>query len=545
MAQPSSSLPVYSKNSRPPIKDNGDNDGDELELRGLLSGVQNTRKPDTNSKRGRGLFVEWFENSEPWSRKNMALVAGILIILLLGAALVPRDLFSGRSCRKSTHPNSKFVGTELRSNGTHDFKRTVLIVSIDGLRADYLDRGLTPHLLDISKKGLRAKYMKSIFPTLTFPNHWALMTGLYAESHGIVANNFWDPQSQSEFHYNKEKSTWNPTWWFGEPMWETTGHANVISANLMWPGPPKTMSGASPTYFVPWKDKVPLKEKLDQVMRWIDMPLDDRPQLIMAYEPSLDQAGHLMGPNSKLVNETLEDVDTFAKDLHLELAGRNLTDIVDVIFVSDHGMTDTSHPELVYLDDILGEEGYSYIEHEDGWPSKGFRFSSKCNVTHYLDILLKAADENPEKFDVYTRETMPERYHFSNNYRIAPVYVVPKIGYALTTRAEGDDGLSKGNHGYDNEEPSMRAMFVAHGPFSTNVKDVHIKRSVAESWSSSLFRRSPRKNPPPGWHSIDNSAYVMEGFENVQIYGLVMKLLGLEKWSAKNNATKGFWDKYF
>ncbi|EJC97836.1 Phosphodiest-domain-containing protein [Fomitiporia mediterranea MF3/22] len=539
MAHPSNSLPMFSKDPPPPSENEG-NELEDHELQGLLSGVQSSNRQD--AKKERGLF-DWLDDRKPWTRKRMALIAGGLVLLLLGAALAPPCLNLGRGNRKSMHPNQKFVGSELRSNGTHDFKRTVLIVSIDGLRADYLDRGLTPHLLDISKKGLRAKYMKPIFPTLTFPNHWALMTGLYAESHGIVANNFWDPQSKSEFHYNKETTTWNPSWWFGEPMWETTGRAGLISANLMWPGPPKTMTGASPTYFKPWRDKVPLDEKLDQIMEWIDMPLEDRPQLIMAYEPTLDQAGHLKGPNSKLVNDTLKYVDTFAKDLHLELVARNLTDIVDIIFVSDHGMTDTSHPELVYLDDILGEEGYAYIEHEDGWPSKGLWFSNKCNVTHYLDVLLSAAAENPEKFAVYTRETMPERYHFANSDRIAPVYVVPKIGYALTTRAEGDDGVSKGSHGYDNNEPSMRAMFVAHGPFSTNVKDVNSKRSV--SWSSSLFSRAAKMNAPTGWHSIDKSAYVMEGFENVQIYGLVMKLLGLEDWSARNNATKGFWDKYF
>ena len=134
MAQPSSSLPVYSKDSRPPNKGGKDSDADDVELRGLLSGVQANRRRDTTEKRGLGRFTGWFENTEPWSRKHMGLIAGILIALLLGAALVPRDLFSGRSCRKNTHPNSKFVGTELRSNGTHDFKRTVLIVSIDGLR---------------------------------------------------------------------------------------------------------------------------------------------------------------------------------------------------------------------------------------------------------------------------------------------------------------------------------------------------------------------------------------------------------------------------
>ncbi|THG95374.1 hypothetical protein EW145_g7971 [Phellinidium pouzarii] len=526
-------------------RDDHDHDIHDLELRGLLSGVQSSSKDGHEaSKAERTRLFRWLDRAledrdgAPWSRRRMAVVGA------------PRR----------AHPNSQFVGTELRSNGTDDFKRTVLIVSIDGLRADYLDRGLTPHLLDISKKGLRAKYMKPIFPTLTFPNHWALMTGLYAESHGIVANvrhifsrcvsfratdfvytnskNFWDPNTNTEFHYNKENSTWVSTWWFGEPMWETTGRAGVISANLMWPGPPKTVTGASPTYFVPWKNKVPLREKLDQIMQWIDLPLDERPQLIMAYEPSLDQAGHLTGPNSELVNDTLKYVDTFAKGLHTQLVHRNLSEIVDVVFVSDHGMADTSHPELVYLDDILGDEGIAFIDHEDGWPSKGIRFSSKCNSTHYLDILLKAASENPEKFDVYTRETMPERYHFANNYRIAPIYVVPKIGYALTTREEGDDGLSKGNHGYDNNELSMRAMFVAHGPFATNVKDVNSKRSAAPT----LFSRAAKRDSS-GWHSIEGSTYVMDGFENVQVYGLVMKLLGLEDWSASNNATKGFWDK--
>lgn len=139
-------------------------------------------------------------------------------------------------------------------------------------------------------------------------------------------------------------------------------------------------------------------------------------------------------------------VDVFAKDLHKALKARNLTDIVDIVFVSDHGMTDTGvgQRELVYMDDILGEDGYKMIAHEDGWPSMGLRFSPEANVSYYLDLLLRASDKNPEKFDVYTQDTMPERYHFTHNYRIAPIYIVPKIGYVLTTKAEGDVGMSKG-----------------------------------------------------------------------------------------------------
>ncbi|KAJ6627839.1 alkaline-phosphatase-like protein [Mycena sp. CBHHK59/15] len=519
-------------------------DFDDEERKGLLSGAEGS------SSHWKAEAVD-LEPDAPrgWSQNKLIGTAAAFITLLITGAFARTLLLS-----PPPHPNLLFHGEGVRSNGTHDFKRTVLIVSIDGLRADYLDRGLTPHLLDISKQGLRAKAMVPIFPvselirvhfrdlftamqTLTFPNHWALMTGLYAESHGIVGNNFWDPASESEFHYNQIQSAWNPSWWFGEPMWETAGKAGIVTANLMWPGPPKTTSGASSTYFIPWKDKVPLKEKLDQIVEWIDLPFQERPQLIMAYEPSLDQAGHKAGPMSALVNKTLVQVDVFAKDLHTVLTARNLTDIVDIVFVSDHGMTDTSHPEMIYMDDILGADGLEAIAHEDGWPSMGLRFAPHANTSALLARLRTAAAATPGKFVVHTHDTMPSRWHFTQNERIAPIYVVPQIGYALTTKAEGDVGMSKGNHGYDNGAPSMHAMFVAHGPFSSVVKALHQRRSTN-------LARSFLSRPNKGWHSTADDTYVMDAFPNVQIYSLVMRLLGVAR-PAPTNGTAAFWDKYF
>jgi hypothetical protein len=122
--------------------------------------------------------------SQPgWSNRR---VTGVAIVLLL---LILCGFFANAVLYPSPPPSNAhlhFNGDTLRSNGTHDFKRTVLIVSIDGLRceysrdllpdpkliergyrADYLDRGLTPHLLDISKQGIRAKYMTPIFPVCT------------------------------------------------------------------------------------------------------------------------------------------------------------------------------------------------------------------------------------------------------------------------------------------------------------------------------------------------------------------------------------------
>ena len=163
-----------------------------------------------------------------------------------------------------------------------------------------------------------------------------------------------------------------------------------------------------------------------------------------------------------LYQETLRQVDKFAKNLHDSLAARSLTDIVDIIFVSDHGMTDTSHPELIYMDDILGADGLKAIAHEDGWPSMGLRFHDNTNVAHLQEVLLRASDEHPKRFDVYTPETMPLRYHFAHHERIAPIYVVPRIGYVLTTRKEGDVGMSKGvsNSIHHNTEFGLSWVFI-------------------------------------------------------------------------------------
>ncbi|OAX37433.1 Phosphodiest-domain-containing protein [Rhizopogon vinicolor AM-OR11-026] len=491
------------------------------ERRGLLSNVDLAADADAD--------VEGQPTCTPpaLSSKKRKPLAGFvfllsLILAITGFELWPRPRHDTRSGRHA-----------LYSNGTHEFKKTVLMVSIDGLRADYLDRGLTPHLLDISREGVRAKYMRPVFPVrILFRNHWALMTGLYAESHGIIANNFWDPVSHESFHYAHVESAQNPSWWLGEPMWETAERAGIVTANLMWPGPWSTSSGVNSTYFIPWENHYPLEKKLSNLLEWIDLPLETRPQLILGYEPSLDQAGHATGPMSEAVNMTLAAVDLFARNLTQALGERNLTHIVDVIFVSDHGMADTSHPTWLYIDEIIGQPWGGVISN-DGWPSMGLRFASDTNVTEALERLCHfftdpttSADLiacNHGDMDAGTMQPMPERYHFSANYRIAPVWVVPRMGYALTNHEYGEGGMSTGNHGYDNDEPSMRAIFVAHGPFSQDTKAAVAVRGESQNLGE----------------------YVMPGFQNVEIYNLVVRLLGIDAADAAiTNGTAGFWDTY-
>lgn len=222
-------------------------------------------------------------------------------------------------------------------------------------------------------------------------------------------------------------------------------------------------------------------------------------------------------------------------------------------------MTDTSNPELIYLDDILGTgaeqteatsmEGMGGIEHVDGWPAMGLRFRSGANITSLLEKLHTAADRPNAHFGVYSLEAadLPDRWHLTSSHnthqRIAPIWLVPDIGYVLTTHKEVEEGggrlpigLTKGGHGYDNSAKEMHAIFVAHGPFATNTKDVHAYQSGGK-WHST---------PQSPDFDDDKEAYILDTFNNVELFSLVMQLVGVpgQMWKGKTNGTAGFWEEY-
>jgi len=428
--------------------------------------------------------------------------------------------------------NSWHATPNVMSNGTHEFRETMILISVDGLRQEYLERGLTPHLLEMSKKGLRADYLNPIFPTLTFPNHWTLMTGLWAESHGLVANKIFDPVTKKVWLPTKKES-FEPEWWFGEPMWETAQKAGLKTADIMWPGPRASQSGATPTYSVPFNFSYPIGAKLDRILEWMDMPIEERPQLIIMYEPSLDNSGHETGPHSLRTNQTLAKIDSWAGNLTASLQARNLSDIVNVVILSDHGMADTSAPELIYMDEILGED-FVTIEYIDGWPSMGLHLFPEANASRILEKLYAA--EDPTKFEVFTRETMPARRHYANNPRIAPIFITPHLGYALTTTMLNGTEISVGNHGWDNIYPDLRAVFLTQGPFADRIK------TKAAAYASGSTRSEPDLWQSTGGTGSDG--YVMTNFDNIEIYNLAMHMLGIQDRAASNNGTEGFWDAY-
>lgn len=365
----------------------------------------------------------------------------------------------------------------LLSNGSAEFAPTTILISLDGFRADFLRRGITPTLNSFIAEGVSPKYMLPSFPSVTFPNHYTLVTGLYPESHGVVGNTFWDPELQEEFYYTDPARSMQPKWWLGgEPLWVTAEKQKVKTAIHMWPGSEAHIQ-PGPTFLDEYNGEEPLSKKVDRILELLDTPGTgtnsdkiQRPQLIAAYVPVVDSDGHKYGPNSTEIQKTITAVDTMLRDLFTGLDRRNLTKTVNIVVVSDHGMATTSVDRLIQLDDLID---LSLVEHMDGWPLYGLRPKNQSDLQGLYDTLLAESVQSPN-FGVYLRdENMPERYHFSNNERIAPLWVVPKTGWAIVhkedfdvkaAKSKGETYHPKGLHGYDHEHPLMRAIFVARGP---------------------------------------------------------------------------------
>ncbi|KAF8477406.1 alkaline-phosphatase-like protein [Kalaharituber pfeilii] len=443
----------------------------------------------------------------PSLRRILCLTVSLLTFLsvLIGVSLQ-------LSLRKSATPKKTPFHTTPLSNGTHTYYPTTIVISLDGFRADYLSRNLTPTIQSFINSGVSAAYMTPSFPSVTFPNHWTLVTGLYPESHGIVGNSFYDPVLKKDFYYKNKESATLPFWYGGDPIWSIVEENEVKTAIHMWPGsetyifhpnafastpeefrnqePNRKKMHMKPGTIDEFVVNEPLPKKAARLLSWIDMPLESRPQLIFGYVPNIDAIGHKFGPDSPEEDAELQKVDDMFLLLLEGLEERNLFDIVNIVVVSDHGMARTANERLIYLEDVLGEENMQKIGRIEGWPLSGLRPIPDTNITEIYESLkvthtswppntatgkkavLKNKEGSKAPYDVYLRDqNMPSRFHFSASHRIAPVWVIPHVGWAFVTKKEyPPDNIPaggyhpKGVHGYDNTARDMRAVFVAHGP---------------------------------------------------------------------------------
>ncbi|VVT57475.1 uncharacterized protein SAPINGB_P005714 [Magnusiomyces paraingens] len=400
--------------------------------------------------------------------------AGFIILWLLYNHSFP--FHSGHGTGSGSDGQEGWAPRTVTNNGTHDFKPTTLVVSLDGFHPHYVSESLTPHLHTLMTRGGGAPYMIPSFPSSTFPNHFSMVTGKYPANHGIVGNTFWDDKLQKQFFNTNPSESLERVWWAAQPVWVTAPLQGVRTAVHMWPGSESEWNEVTASglfEYDRYNGSEILENKVQRVFTWIDREMETRPELILTYVPTVDTAGHKYGISGDGLIEALKQVDSLVGELVSGLASRNLTEIVNLVVVSDHGMAPTSNERLIYLDDLVEIDN---IEHIDGWPLIGLRPKTSLNLNNLYQNLKEAQSlYGEDKWDVYLREDIPPEWRFggkSNNKfksRIAPLWLVPKVGWSFTTKDQMEklNGVYKplGVHGYNNTEVLMRALFLAQGPY--------------------------------------------------------------------------------
>jgi predicted AlkP superfamily pyrophosphatase or phosphodiesterase len=364
----------------------------------------------------------------------------LLFIILLGAGCASTPVPQVSAAAASRHP--------------------LLLISIDGYRADYIGRGLSPTLAALAAGGVRAEAMQSAFPTLTFPNHYTIVTGLVPDHHGIV-NNTMEDVTLGRFTLGTREAVSDGRWWSdAEPIWVSADNQGLRTATMFWPGTEAEIRGRRPDYWLPFNGELSADKRVDQVLDWLDLPVGKRPDLLTLYFDAVDHAGHEFGPDSPQVDTSLRETDRALTRLVDGLKQRGLLDRMDIIVVSDHGMAPVPVDHVIMADDAVDLKTVNAVAFGvlAGFnPKPGYDFG-KAEVT------LLAPHEHMQ---CWRKSEVPARLNYGTHPRVPAVVCLAQTGWQITTReatASRKKPLSLGQHGYDNADPLMRALFVAHGP---------------------------------------------------------------------------------
>jgi predicted AlkP superfamily pyrophosphatase or phosphodiesterase len=406
---------------------------------------------------------------------------GFLLTLALAAC---------RSAAPSQPPAAPAVKTE---------SPIVVLVSIDGWRADYFGRFHPPALAGLAGRGVRAKGLIPQFPSKTFPNHYTLVTGLRLANHGIVSNNMVAPDIEGRFSMSNREVLADPRWWGGEPIWNTAERQGKIAAALFWPGSETAINGHRATYWMKFDDNMPHPARIARVLGWLSLPEGKRPSLLTLYFSDVDTAGHIYGPDSAEVREAALRVDRSIGDLVKGVAAKGLADRVNYVVVSDHGMARVSRDRMIVLDDYVDPSTVDVLD----W-SPVLALSPKDGD---VDRLYAALKGRHPALEVYRNAEIPARYgRLAGHPRVPAIMGIAKEGWYITSRRElahwNEPGtlITNGAHGYDPKNESMWGLFIASGP-----------------------RLRPGR--------------VVKPFENIHVYDLLCALLGVAP--AENDGDPG------
>lgn len=338
-----------------------------------------------------------------------------------------------------------------------------ILVSIDGFRPDYLDRGVTPNLSALAAGGVSAA-MRPSFPSKTFPNHWAIVTGLRPDRNGIVGNTMEDARRPGETF---TMATDDPFWWGeAEPIWVAAEKAGIRSATMFWPGANvawggmvkphsygAVAGGTRPEDWQQFNQAVTGEQRVNAVLDWLRRPLAIRPKFLTLYFDTVDSAGHGFGPAAPETTKAVGEVDALIGMLRAGL--QTLGQPANLVIVADHGMAPTSSERTIALDRIVKATDARVIESGP--------YASFVPLPGREAALDKALLRPWPHMQCWRKSDIPARFHYGRNDRVPPVLCLAADGWSIVKTAP-DKASTGGNHGYDNDQPDMRALFVANGP---------------------------------------------------------------------------------
>jgi predicted AlkP superfamily pyrophosphatase or phosphodiesterase len=372
------------------------------------------------------------------------------------------------------------IGVEHGANApAQRAKHYVILVSLDGFRYDYAAKFRAPNLEHLAAEGASApEGMIPSFPSVTFPNHYTIVTGLYPEHHGIIANSFYDPVRKEGFASGKADTVRDGSWYGGVPLWSLAEKQGMRSACFFWPGSEAEIDGERPSYYLHYDSAFPDEQRIDQVIAWLKLPAAQRPHFITLYYYEPDHTGHEAGPDGPQTGNAVHHVDALMGTLTADLKMVDLP--VDLIVLSDHGMA-TVEGDWIDLDRYADLSKFVTVG--------SLLYAPNEEAAERAYRQLRGASD---KFVVYRRRDVPAYLHFNSNARIGDPVVIPTGPYLIRAHApENPAAPPKGEHGYDpSKMKSMRAIFYAEGP------DIR-------------------------------AGYKLQPFENIDVYPLIAHILGL------------------
>lgn len=332
-------------------------------------------------------------------------------------------------------------------------KPYVLLISLDGFRWDYVDKYKPTFLSTFAHNSAQLKSLRPSFPTKTFPNHLSIVTGSYPQNHGIVANTFYAPDIDKTYNIRDSKAVTNPDFYWRKPLWVIAEEQDMRTASYFWPGSEAAIAGITPSHFMKYNHDASHQTRIDGVLNWYNLPVNERPQLITTYFHDIDSAGHRYGQNSPELINAINAVDQAIEQMVTKVRALNLD--VNIVIVSDHGMAQIPSKNYEYLPSWLNDE-YNVLSSGPIVHLYNNK-ESKRTLTETVNTLNKQA----KHYECYQYKDIPNKFHASATNRIGDITCLTDKDWAIGFTGK----MSIGNHGWSQfNTTDMDGIFYAQGP---------------------------------------------------------------------------------